>query len=90
VRLGPFNPFDVDALTVLLESNKIKFEIFFDKDKEKKILEKSNRRLPQGANLDLAIVYFDIADEDFEGIKDALEKYGIVAPSDGSYELGEE
>lgn len=95
MRLGPFRSFDIKDVEELLKANKIGFSLFIDKELEKKILNDFNvaatpaPRATAG-HLNLSIFYFDIADGDFEKVKKDFEKYGVVAASDGSYELGEE
>jgi hypothetical protein len=95
MEIGPFNIRDTDVLKELFESNGIEFSILIDKEAETEIISSHNKSATispryMAGRLDLKTVYFEISEEDFYKIKSSLEKYGIVAPTDGSYELGDE
>ena len=85
--IGPFNEFDIEAIHDLLEAKEIQFEVKVHQN----LLEKAHQTSGTRRSVaDIKAVHFEISDEDFKKIEADLERYGIVAPSDGSYELGEE
>ncbi len=93
MRIGPFGVFDTDQIVETLTAKAITFEVFVDEQEKERILNKYHEtvRRDGGVQLDLKIVYFDIADDDFPRVATILEKYGVVlTQSDGSYELGDE
>lgn len=95
MKIGPFNVRELEPIQDLLKSKNIAFEAFIDKDLEAELLKKFNELATYnprtfGGTLDLRTVFFEITEQDFEIVKNDLEKYGITKPSDGSYELGED
>lgn len=95
MKLGPFNSTDVNGITELLESKRIEYSMEIDEQARAEIMAKYHdhaRYNPRemAGTLDLKIIYFEIADSDFEKVKTQLENYGIVPLSDGSFELGED
>ncbi|MES2769188.1 MAG: hypothetical protein V4596_08585 [Bdellovibrionota bacterium] len=95
MELGPFSISEVESVKELFESKKVSFEILIDKEAEEQQMAEFNAQATQApramaGRLDLKIVYFEIPDEDFEKVQHGLEKFGIMAMSDGSYELGED
>jgi len=95
MKLGPFNSADFNSVTEMLESKKIEYSVEIDEQAKNEIMARYhdhaqyNPRQMAGT-LDLKIIYFEIADSDFEKVKAQLENYGIVPISDGSFELGED
>ncbi len=94
MELGPFSISEIEPVKELFESKKVPFEILIDKEAEEQQMAEFHAQATQApramaGRLDLKIVYFEIADEDFEKVQHGLEKFGIMAMSDGSYELGE-
>lgn len=95
MELGPFNVSEIGYFKELFESKKVAFEILIDKDLEEQIMAEYHAKATSAprataGQLDLRIVFFEIADEDLDKIKQGLENYGIVFSSDGAYELGDE
>lgn len=95
MKLGPFNTIDFNGITELLESKQIEYSVEIDEQAKNEILASYHDRAQynprqMAGSLDLKIIYFEIADGDFEKVKGALENYGIVPLSDGSFELGDE
>ncbi len=94
MEIGPFGVGDVGSVEEILQSRGVQYEVLVDVEEKERLLEEYRKSVhynPKNpANLDMKIVYVEIADADFEKIKDVMEKYGIVPVSDGSYELGED
>jgi hypothetical protein len=95
MKIGPFSINDVNGIEELLESKNLEYTASVDHEAERAILNRFNDTATlsprqTAGTLDLKIVYFEIADADYEKVKDSLEKYGVVPVSDGSFELGEE
>jgi hypothetical protein len=91
MTLGPFDISELEQLEALFESKKIDHEIIVNEDKLKEIAA-HNRENSRGRaySVGLKVVHIEIADADFAKVAADLEKYGIAAPSDGSFELGED
>lgn len=87
MKIGPFSPSEKDDIVQLLKENNIKFELTADTKYLNKIISehKGGRHFIVGNN----IFWLEIENSDFNRIAEKVEKYGIVLPSDGSYELGE-
>jgi hypothetical protein len=95
MQIGPFRIEEVERIKDILEGAEIPFEMFIDEDLKEKILNEFNHTATIGARgsavqLDLRIVFFEIDGSQFDKVKDEMEKMGIAAPSDGSYELAED
>ncbi len=94
MEIGPFAPSDMTSLEEILETRGIKFEAFVDVEEKERLLEEYRKSVhynpKYNGQLDMKIVYLEIADSDFEKIQDVMEKYGVVPVSDGSFELGED
>ena len=95
MELGPFAISEIESIKALFESKQVPYEILIDQVAEAQFLaelgaESKQAPASMGGKLDLKIMYFEIAESDFEKVEQGLEKYGIMAVSDGSYELGED
>jgi hypothetical protein len=95
MELGPFTIADVEDVKAVFDSKNVLFEMFIDEDTEAEILKDFNERATSApramaGKLELKIVFFEIADEDFEKVRHGLERFGVTVQSDGSYELGED
>lgn len=95
MTLGPFNIREHEHIKMILESKGVPFGVYLDQELEEQLL----KNFHQGATisprssagrLDLKTLFFEIQDEDFFKVQLELEKFGIVAPSDGSWELSED
>ncbi len=95
MKIGPFSTRDMNGIVELLESKQIEYSAEIDEQAKAEILAEYHQKATynprdMAGGLDLKIIYFEIADEDFEKVKGPLENYGIVPISDGSFELGED
>ena len=94
MEIGPFAPSDMTGIEEILQTRGVKFEAFVDVEEKERLLEEYRKSVhynpKYGGQLDMKIVYLEIADSDFEKIQDVMEKYGVVPVSDGSFELGED
>jgi hypothetical protein len=85
--LGPFSAMDIETVRQLLGSKNIQFELSLNLAHLNDPTAKKNggRNFIRG---DSNVAFFEIQDSDFPEIAAEMEKYGVVAPSDGSFELG--
>ena len=94
MEIGPFGFGDLTSIEEILQDRGIQYQVLVDEEEKERLLEEYRKSVhynpKYGGQLDMKIVYMEIADSDFEKIKDVMENYGIVPVSDGSYELGEE
>lgn len=95
IQLGPFQILEAERIQEVLQRAGVSYDFFVDEDLKNHILEDFNSRAltnPRGAagSLDLRICFFNMELSDFSKVKDEMEKFGITAPSDGSWELGED
>jgi hypothetical protein len=95
MELGPFNISEIEYFKEIFTRRKVAYEILIDKDLEEQIMAEFHEKATtapsaMAGQLDLRIVFFEVANEDFEKVKADFENYGVLEPSDGSYELGED
>ncbi|HMN69569.1 MAG TPA: hypothetical protein PKC28_13595 [Bdellovibrionales bacterium] len=93
--LGPFRVTEIDQLKGILESRGVKYDFYIDEDVREQTMKEFVQRGGDpsrigGGSLDLRIVFFEIDPADFPKAAAELEKLGITAPSDGSWELAED
>jgi len=95
ITIGPFKVQELENLQNLLSSKAVTFEVYADEDLKEKLLAESNQQatfMPRSTagQLDLRYLFFEIPEDQFHKAAEELEKLGITAPTDGSWELSEE
>jgi hypothetical protein len=84
--LGPFSAIEVETLEELFKLKGVEYQLIVNEQ----LLKEHESAHGRVFNLGLKFIRFEIADEDFVKVAEEMEKYGIVAPSDGSFELDNE
>ncbi len=92
--LGPFRLTDLEPIKAVLEAKQVPYELVADEDMRDELMARHHEVAtanPRGAagQLNLAYIFFEIDPAHFARVQEELEKHGITAPSDGSFELGE-
>lgn len=95
MEIGPFNFREIESIKSILTEANLAFEVIFDKDLEQELLKRYHEHASQSprtaaGTLDLKNLFIEIDPEDFSKVQAKLERFGISAPSDGSYELGDD
>lgn len=96
ITLGPFRIHEIDKLREVLEARGAQHEFIADEDLRDRLMaehhESATTLGPRATagKLDLRYIFIEIEDAEFQKVATEFEKFGIMAPSDGSWELAEE